>query len=64
MDLTPYVAMLQGFRSGDWGRIKLEAGESSRVVKRRLTLAAKERRIKLRHRAHISDADQILFRVL
>lgn len=64
LDLSEYLAMLQGFRSGDWGRIELEPGDDRRVVRRRLTLASKQKGIALRYRASKPEDTTILFRVL
>jgi hypothetical protein len=58
-DLTEYTELLNGLKPGDWGRLTLAAGESSRVVKRRLTLASKQRGLRLFYKK--VDKEGVLF---
>lgn len=49
MDLTPYLQIIDSIVSegGVGGEVKLRQGESQRTEKRRLSLAAKQRGVKL-----------------
>lgn len=62
IDLTEYVEFLKSLRAGAAGRITLQKDETSRVVKRRLTTAAKQIGRRLRYRK-TDDAKLVLFRV-
>ena len=42
-DLGEYLAYLDTLKPGEWGAVTLEEGETQRVVKRRLTIAAKQK---------------------
>ncbi|MSQ23770.1 MAG: hypothetical protein EXR58_04335 [Chloroflexi bacterium] len=64
IDLGEYLELLGAFALGDWGRVELEGAETERVVKRRLTMAAKERGFKLRYRSVREVDGGIVFRVL
>ncbi|MBI4507735.1 MAG: hypothetical protein HY691_19570 [Chloroflexi bacterium] len=61
LDLSPYVAFLETLKSGDWGTVTLEEGESQRAIKRRLTTAAKQKGIPIRYRK--SKEGKIYFEV-
>ena len=61
LDLSQYIAFLDTLRPGDWGAVSLEDGESQRVVKRRLTTAAKQRGWELRYRK--TQDGRIIFEV-
>ena len=43
LDLAPYRGFLEGMQKGEGAIIELEPGEQQRVVKRRISLAARER---------------------
>lgn len=60
-DLSPYVAFLETLKSGDWGAVTLEEGESQRAIKRRLTTTAKQKGIGIKYKK--SKDGQILFEV-
>lgn len=60
-DLGPYYAFLESVKPGDWGRVTLEGNETQRVVKRRLTIAAKQKGMSIRYRK--SKDGGILFEV-
>ena len=64
VELGEYVDLIKGFKSGDWGRVELDAAETQRVVKRRLTLAAKQQGLRIRYRPTRDQEDKIWFRVL
>ena len=49
-DLTEYLAFLDGMTPGQWGRLTLGDGESQRTVKRRLTVASKQRAMEVKYR--------------
>lgn len=63
IDLTEYTEFLKSLRVGDAGRIALQKDETSRVVKRRLTAAAKQMGKRLRYRK-TDDEKLVLFRVV
>jgi hypothetical protein len=62
-DLSQYLDFLSGLKSGDWGRITLEEGESQRAIKRRLTTASKQRGLNLKYKPGKGEQGQILFEV-
>ena len=64
IELGEYLDLIKGFKPGDWGRVELDPDDAHRVVKRRLTLAAKQQGLKLRYRQSADQPDKILFRVL
>ena len=45
LDLAPYRGFLEGLQKGEGAVIELEPGEQQRVVKRRLSLAGRERNL-------------------
>jgi hypothetical protein len=50
VDLTEYLAYLDTLKTGDWGAVTLEAEDNQRSIKRRLTMAAKEKGLKLQYK--------------
>jgi hypothetical protein len=50
IDLTEYLAYLDTLKTGDWGAVTLEAEDNQRSIKRRLTMAAKEKGLKLKYK--------------
>lgn len=52
IDLTPYKSFLQKYKVGVTVDLPLESGESTRAIKRRLTLASKELGMRLRYPQH------------
>lgn len=64
IDLREYLAMIAGFAVGDWGRLDLEPKDNRRAVKRRLTLAAKERGLRLSYRLTKAEDRQLVFTVV
>lgn len=50
IDLSAYFSFLDSLKAGEWGAIELEQGESSRAIKRRLTIAAKQKQRKIKYR--------------
>ncbi len=61
LDLSEYVTFLDTLKVGDWGRISLAEGESQRTVKRRLTMASKQRGVTVKYRR--SPEGQVLFQI-
>jgi hypothetical protein len=61
VDLTEYLAYLDTLKVGDWGAVTLEKDEVQRTVKRRLTIAAKERGLKLKYKT--AEDGRIVFQV-
>jgi hypothetical protein len=61
VDLSPYLAFLRDFSSGEIGEITLGEAESQRVVKHRLSLAASQLKKPIRWRG--SDDRLIRFEV-
>ena len=61
LDLGAYYEHLDAVGLGDWGYMEPDAGESQRLIKRRLTTAAKERGLKLRYKK--TEGDRVYFRV-
>ena len=49
-DLSAYLSFLDTLKSGDWGAVNLEPGESPRAIKRRLTMAAKVKGMNIRYK--------------
>ena len=58
-DLGEYLAYLDTLKAGEWGSITLEEGDTQRVVKRRLTTAAKEKGMTLKYKR--APEGQIIF---
>ncbi len=52
IDLTPYKGFLQKWKVGITVDLPLKRGESTRAIKRRLTLASKELGMRLRYPQH------------
>src|SRR5687767_11075246 len=48
--LQPYVDYLRGVEAGRWSALEMEAGETQRAVKRRLTTAGKSMGKKIKYR--------------
>lgn len=63
-DLNEYFPYLRGLKSGDWGRVSLESGESQRTVKRRLTTASKLEGMQIKYRYGKVEQGQIIFQVM
>jgi|DewCreStandDraft_1066081.scaffolds.fasta_scaffold00011_188 hypothetical protein len=61
LDLSEYLAFLDTLGPGDWGAVTLKEGETQRAVKRRLTMAAKQKGWQLRYRR--SPDGRIVFEV-
>ena len=59
--LADYHTYLEGRKTGDWGAISLEQGESQRAVKRRLTTASKQRGVQIKYRT--GDTGEIMFEI-
>lgn len=60
-DLSAYLSYLDTLHPGDWGAIRLEDGESQRVIKRRLTIAAKMKGREIRYKR--GEEGRIIFEV-
>jgi hypothetical protein len=60
-DLSAYLSYLDTLKSGDWGALTLEQGETQRAIKRRLTMASKQKGIILRYKK--GDEGRIIFEV-
>ncbi len=63
IDLTPYKDFLKKYKVGVTIDLPLESGESTRAIKRRLTLASKELNMRLRYPLH-PDKKVIRFKVM
>lgn len=63
IDLTEYVEYIKPLKPGEWGKVTLQKDETSRVIKRRITAAAKQLGKKIRYRDS-ADEKTILFRVI
>lgn len=61
VDLSNYLSFLSSLRSGDWGVLTLDEGESQRAIKRRLTTASKQQGKEIRYRR--SEQGQVIFEV-
>lgn len=61
IDLTEYLSYLNTLKSGDWGSLTLEANETSRAIKRRLTIAAKQQNKTLKYTK--AEGSKIVFEV-
>jgi hypothetical protein len=61
-DLREYLAYLDTLQPGQLGAVRLQPGETQRAVKRRLTLAAKQRGMEIRYRRNAEDG-RIVFEV-
>jgi hypothetical protein len=62
IDLTPYKEFLGQYEVGETVDLPLEAGESVRAIKRRLTLASRELEMRLRYPADPDGA--VRFKVM
>lgn len=62
-NLEPYQEFLKGMKVGDWGTLAPDEGENRRVVKRRLTVAAKEIGLTVRYRQGGTEDDPVRFQV-
>lgn len=61
LDLSEYLTYLGTLKTGDWGAVTLAEGETSRVVKRRLTAAAKQKGMTIKYKK--SEDNRIIFQV-
>ncbi len=60
-DLSAYSSYLDSLKPGDWGAVSLEHGETQRAIKRRLTMASKQKGMSLRYKK--GDEGRIVFEV-
>lgn len=61
LDLSTYFDYLANLKVGDWGAITLEAGDRQRAIKRRLTMAAKQKGVNIRYRS--AEEGRIVFEI-
>lgn len=61
LDLVQYLSYLDSLKTGDWGAVSLEQAESARAIKRRLTIAAKQKAMTLKYKR--SSEGRIIFEV-
>lgn len=61
LNLDEYLDYLGTLTPGDWGAVTLEQGESQRAIKRRLTMAGKQKGISIRYRK--GEEGKIVFEV-
>ena len=62
MDLTQYEGFMAELKEGDVAEVSLGEGETERAIKRRLTVAAKNRGKKLQYSKR-ADEGSVVFRV-
>ncbi len=62
-DLSEYLSYLDKLKSGEWGRVTLEPGESQRAIKRRLTSASKQKGMDIKYKYGKGEEGQIVFEV-
>jgi hypothetical protein len=60
-NLNEYLSFLDTVKPGDWGSLTLESGESQRAIKRRLTMAGKQKGMNLKYRR--GEEGHIVFEV-
>ena len=62
-ELQPYLEYLNGLAPGAWGYLLPQEGDNPRVVKRRLSIAAKETGRSVRYQRQRTGDDRIIFQV-
>lgn len=62
LELSSYLSYLDTLKSGDWGALTVEEGDSTRAIKRRLTLASKQQGKTIKYKK-TEDTNKIVFEV-
>jgi hypothetical protein len=61
LNLQEYMTYLSTLSPGDWGAVTLDEGESQRAVKRRLTIASRQKGLEIRYKR--GEEGKIVFEV-